>query len=78
MAVYAQIFMLVFWQLPDNKEVAEEIVRAYRQATDPYDKAALLSSLSHSVMSFGFIQEQFVYFRHSRYQIRCRQYARSH
>ena len=42
----------------DSKEVAEEIVRAYRQATDPYDKAALLSSLSHSVMLFGFIEEQ--------------------
>lgn len=42
----------------DNKEVAEEVTRAYRQATDPYEKAALLSSLSHSVMSFGFIQEQ--------------------
>ena len=42
----------------DSKEVAEEIVRAYRQATDPYDKAAILSSLSHSVMLFGFIEEQ--------------------
>jgi cyclophilin family peptidyl-prolyl cis-trans isomerase/HEAT repeat protein len=42
----------------DSKEVAEEIVRAYRQATDPYDKAALLSSLSHSVMLFRFIEEQ--------------------
>ena len=42
----------------DSKEVAEEIDRAYRQATDPYEKAALLSSLSHSVMSFGFIEEQ--------------------
>lgn len=41
-----------------SKEVAEDIVRAYRQATDPYDKAALLSSLSHSVMFFGFIEEQ--------------------
>jgi cyclophilin family peptidyl-prolyl cis-trans isomerase/HEAT repeat protein len=40
-----------------SKEVAEDIVRAYRQATDPYDKAALLSSLSHSVMFFGFIEE---------------------
>ncbi|HEX6893264.1 MAG TPA: peptidylprolyl isomerase, partial [Chryseolinea sp.] len=42
----------------DNKEVAEEVTRAFREATNPYDKAALLTSLSHSVMSFGFIQEQ--------------------
>ncbi|HMG94559.1 MAG TPA: peptidylprolyl isomerase [Chryseolinea sp.] len=42
----------------DNKEVAEEVVRSYREATNPYDKAALLSSLSSSVMSFGFVQEQ--------------------
>jgi cyclophilin family peptidyl-prolyl cis-trans isomerase/HEAT repeat protein len=42
----------------ENKEVAEEIVRKYRDATNPYDKAALLTALSHSVMSFGFVAEQ--------------------
>ena len=42
----------------DDKEVAEEVSRAYRQTSDPYGKASFLSALSHSVMSFGFISEQ--------------------
>ncbi len=42
----------------DNKEIAEEVNRAYRETSDPYGKAAFLSALSHSVMSFGFISEQ--------------------
>jgi cyclophilin family peptidyl-prolyl cis-trans isomerase/HEAT repeat protein len=42
----------------DNREVAEEVTQAFRETTNPYEKAALLASLSHSVMSFGFIQEQ--------------------
>jgi hypothetical protein len=42
----------------DNKEVAEEVARACREAIDPYEKSALLSSLGNSVISFGFIQEQ--------------------
>jgi cyclophilin family peptidyl-prolyl cis-trans isomerase len=42
----------------DNKEVAEEVSRAYRETSDPYGKAAFLFALSHSVMSFGFVSEQ--------------------
>ena len=42
----------------ENKEIAEEVVRAYQDTLDPYGKAAFLSALSHSVMSFGFISEQ--------------------
>lgn len=42
----------------DNKEVAEEVSRAFRETSDSYGKAALLGALSHSVMSFGFISEQ--------------------
>ena len=42
----------------NDKEVAEEVSRIYRETNDPYGKAALLSALSHSVMSFGFISDQ--------------------
>ncbi len=42
----------------DHKELAEEIIALYKKASDPYEKAAFLSALKHSVMSFGFVQEQ--------------------
>jgi hypothetical protein len=42
----------------DNKEVAEEVSRAIRETSDPYNKAAFISALSYSVMSFGFVAEQ--------------------
>ena len=42
----------------DHKELAEEIVSRYNNAIDPYHKAALLSALKQSVMSYGFVQEQ--------------------
>ena len=55
--VRANLYAAVL-SVSDNKEVAEEVVRACREATDPYEKAHLLSALGYSVMSFGFIQEQ--------------------
>lgn len=42
----------------NSKEVSEEVSRAVRETSDPYDKAALISALGYSVMSFGFVSEQ--------------------
>jgi cyclophilin family peptidyl-prolyl cis-trans isomerase/HEAT repeat protein len=42
----------------DNKTVAEEIQSVYKQTQNPYHRAALLTALQTSVMSFGFIEEQ--------------------
>jgi cyclophilin family peptidyl-prolyl cis-trans isomerase/HEAT repeat protein len=42
----------------DNKEVAEEIQDAYKASVNPYQKAALIMALQHSVMSFGFVANE--------------------
>jgi cyclophilin family peptidyl-prolyl cis-trans isomerase len=42
----------------DNKLVREEIQTAYLQSYNPYEKAALIQALQHSVSSLGFIEEQ--------------------
>jgi len=42
----------------DHKELAEEVSVVYRNATDPYHKAALLIALQQSIMSYRFVQEQ--------------------
>jgi len=42
----------------NSKELAEEIAHEYEKTINPYDKAALLTALQQSVMSFGFVQEQ--------------------
>ncbi len=42
----------------DHKELAEEIRSVYNKSTNPYQKASLLIALQHSIMSYGFVQEQ--------------------
>jgi len=41
-----------------RKELAEEIMRACTSAESPYEKAALISTLRHSPMSYSFVCEQ--------------------
>lgn len=41
----------------DHKELAEEIADIVERSVNTYQKAALLTALQHSVMSFGFIAE---------------------
>ncbi|MFZ6012872.1 MAG: peptidylprolyl isomerase [Bacteroidota bacterium] len=45
-------------KVSDNKEVAEEVFASYRQTTNSYHKAALLSALQNSVIAAGFIEEE--------------------
>src|SRR5688572_28250608 len=42
----------------NSKALAEEIANEYKKTVNPYDKAALLTALGQSVMSFGFVQDQ--------------------
>jgi cyclophilin family peptidyl-prolyl cis-trans isomerase/HEAT repeat protein len=42
----------------DQKELAEEIRATFNKSSNPYQKAALISALQHSLMSYGFVQEQ--------------------
>ena len=42
----------------DHKELAEEIRSVYNTTSNPYQKAALLTALQHSIMSYGFVREQ--------------------
>lgn len=42
----------------DHKELAEEIRTAYNNSTSTYKKAALLTALQHSIMSYEFVQEK--------------------
>jgi cyclophilin family peptidyl-prolyl cis-trans isomerase/HEAT repeat protein len=42
----------------DHKELAEEIVKAVQTARNPYEKAALITALQQSIMSFGAIQQE--------------------
>jgi len=57
MRVRANLYAGVL-EASNDKEVAEEVRRVFRETTDVYGKAALLSALGHSVMSFGFVSEQ--------------------
>jgi cyclophilin family peptidyl-prolyl cis-trans isomerase/HEAT repeat protein len=43
--------------MSDDKELAEEIAAIVKRSVNPYQKAALLTALQHSVMSVGFIAE---------------------
>ncbi|HKZ38603.1 MAG TPA: peptidylprolyl isomerase, partial [Chryseolinea sp.] len=42
----------------DHKELAEEIRTTFNKSSNPYQKAALINALQHSVMSYGFVQKQ--------------------
>ena len=42
----------------NDKELSEEIQSVYRRSKNPYQKAALLSALQHSLMSYAFVKEQ--------------------
>ena len=42
----------------DHKELVEEIRATFNKSLNPYQKAALITALQHSVMSYGFVQEQ--------------------
>lgn len=42
----------------NNKEIAEEVIRFYEQAENPYEKAALLTALGQSTLSYSFINQQ--------------------
>jgi cyclophilin family peptidyl-prolyl cis-trans isomerase len=44
----------------NHKEVSEEIQSVYSRSKNPYQKAALLSALQYSLMSYGFVNEQLV------------------
>jgi cyclophilin family peptidyl-prolyl cis-trans isomerase/HEAT repeat protein len=45
-------------RVSDQKELAEEIAAASKRSVNPYQKAALLTALQQSVMSFGFIADE--------------------
>lgn len=42
----------------DHKELAEEIQSVYIRSSNPYQKAALLTALQHSLMSFDFVRDK--------------------
>ncbi len=42
----------------NHKRLSEEIQSIYSRSNNPYQKAALLSALQHSLMSYGFVKEQ--------------------
>jgi cyclophilin family peptidyl-prolyl cis-trans isomerase/HEAT repeat protein len=42
----------------NHKELAEEIRSVYHTTSNSYQKAALLTALQHSIMSYGFVREQ--------------------
>jgi hypothetical protein len=42
----------------DHKELAEEIRATFNKSTNPYQQAALINALQHSLISYGFVQEQ--------------------
>jgi cyclophilin family peptidyl-prolyl cis-trans isomerase/HEAT repeat protein len=44
----------------NHKELSEEIQSVYGRSKNPYQKAALLSALQSSLMSYGFVKEQLV------------------
>ena len=44
----------------NHKELSEEIQSVYSRSKNPYQKAALLSALQYSLMSYGFVKEQLV------------------
>ncbi len=44
----------------NHKELSEEIKSVYSRSKNPYQKAALLSALQYSLMSYGFVKEQLV------------------
>lgn len=42
----------------DHKELAEEIQSVYNASTNSYQKAALITALKHSLLSFRFVEKQ--------------------
>jgi len=46
--------------MSNHKELSEEIQSVYSRSKNPYQKAALLSALQYSLMSYGFVKEQLV------------------
>jgi cyclophilin family peptidyl-prolyl cis-trans isomerase/HEAT repeat protein len=55
--VQANLFEAVL-SVTNNKEIAEEIQNIYAASANPYQKAALIVALQHSVMSFGFVANE--------------------
>ena len=44
----------------NHKELSEEIQSVYKRSENPYQKAALLTALQHSLMSYSFVREQLI------------------
>ncbi len=42
----------------DQKELSEEIRALFNKSSNPYQKAALLTALQHSIISYEFVQDQ--------------------
>lgn len=55
--IQANLFEAALAVSNDN-ELAEEITSVYNGSTNPYQKAALLTALQHSILSYQFVRDQ--------------------